>query len=146
MAWSCDTCNLTLTKELDIKNHIVKRHGDLDDLTYESLLKSAAQYAAIWIQQQSCPFCKSFSAHTKRQFVSHLGRHLQEISHAAIPSSVISDDHVEIEEDTDDETTEEGKPPDTTVDEVEESGQPEAKPFDMPTSLGGEFACQTWEY
>ena len=143
MAWTCDICNLTLTKELEIKNHVEKRHGDLDDLNYESLLKSASQCTATWIRQQSCPFCNIFSANTKRQFVSHLGRHLQEISHAAIPSSVMSDDHVEIEEGTDDETIEEGKRGDSTVDEVEESGQPEAKPFDMPTSVGGEFAYRT---
>ena len=143
MAWTCDICNLTLTKELDIKNHVEKRHGDLHDFKYESLIKSASQYTATWIQQQSCPFCKIFSAHTKRQFVSHLGRHLQEISHAAIPSSVMSDDHVEIEEDTDDETMEEGKRGDSTVDEVEESGQPEAKPFGLPTSFSGECAYRT---
>ena len=143
MAWTCDICKLTLAKELDIKNHVAKRHSDLDDLKYESLLKSASQYTAIWIQQQSCPICKIFSAHTKRQFVSHLGRHLQEISHTAIPSSVISDDQVEIEEDTDDETTEDGKPHDTIVDEVEESGQPEAKSFDKLTSVDGEFGYRT---
>ena len=146
MAWTCDICNLTLSKELDIKNHVAKRHGDLDDLKYESLLKSASQYTAIWIQQQSCPICKVFSAHTKRQFVSHLGRHLQEISHAAIPSSVISDDHMEIEEDTDDETTEEGKGRDTTVGEVEEPGQLESRPSDKLTSVDGEFGYRTWEH
>ena len=146
MAWTCDVCNLTLTKELDIKNHVAKQHGDLDDLRYVSLLKSASQYTAIWIQQQSCPICKDFLAHSKRQFISHLGRHLQEISHVAIPSSVVSDDHVEIEQDTDDETTEDGKRRDTNVDEVEESGQPEAQPFDKLTSVDGEFGYRTWEH
>lgn len=58
--------------------------------------------------QQSCPFCRTSPANSKRGFISHVARHLQEVSHAAIPPSAMQGDLTEFGNDTEDEALSEG--------------------------------------
>jgi hypothetical protein len=52
--------------------------------------------------EEPCPFCLTAPAQTQRSFATHVGRHLQDISLAALPNLNLSPDSEEEEEgDTD---------------------------------------------
>ena len=59
--------------------------------------------APDWILQEECPFCLTCPASTKSQYVSHLGRHLQQVSHGAIPLSAMTEDDEDAEMSDDEE-------------------------------------------
>lgn len=144
--WTCNICNLDMTTELSSKVHISEDHADLDETKFEALQKSASDHSATWINQQSCPFCRSCPASSKRQFISHVGRHLQEVSQAAIPPSAMQGDSAQFGEDTEDEAlsafarhgTQDAEQTSVT-DLVEVSEQPQATFFDPQTYTAGEL-------
>lgn len=47
--------------------------------------------------QDTCPFCQTLLAGPRSQYISHVGRHMQEVSHAAIPVSAMTDDDGDLE-------------------------------------------------
>lgn len=106
--WKCDICNIDVNTELSCKVHISETHTDLDITSFESLQKSASDHSAAWMYQQLCPFCGTSPANSKRGFISHVARHLQEVSHAAIPPSAMQGDLTEFGNDTEDEALSEG--------------------------------------
>ncbi len=55
--------------------------------------------------KDTCPFCQTLLAGQKSQFISHVGRHMQEISHAAIPMSARTDDDGDLELSEEDDDT-----------------------------------------
>lgn len=60
------------------------------------------------MREQECPFCRTSLAYgtTKNQFISHVGRHLQYVSHAAVPPSAMRDASIEVGEDAEDDVSE----------------------------------------
>ena len=55
--------------------------------------------------QDTCPFCQTLPAGPRSQYVTHVGRHMQEISHAAIPISAMTDDDGNLELSNEDDNT-----------------------------------------
>ena len=143
--WTCRVCELTFDTELNIKSHISREHSDLDK-DFESLQTTASAHITAWIRQQRCPFCGTFPSQTKRQFISHVSRHLQEISHAAIPPSAMQDDPVEVGDDSEDEALGE-RAGQSDQDALDQSAmmntasaikQPQSEPFDEPSGMNAE--------
>lgn len=54
---------------------------------------------------QVCPFCLITPARTRHMFFSHVGRHLQEVSLAALPPSLFLDDDGELMENSESDET-----------------------------------------
>ena len=95
--WTCGICRSKQTTEIGITRHLAEQHKDLNDQELESMAESRSRHIAQWIYQQECPFCRTPLAivTTRRQYISHVGRHLQQVSHAAIPMSAMSHDHAD---------------------------------------------------
>ena len=72
------------------------------------MLETTSRHRDTWIRAQECPFCRTSLTYgtTKNQFISHVGRHLQYVSHAAVPPSAMRDDSIEVEENVDDDASE----------------------------------------
>ena len=51
-------------------------------------LDTAAKIQYLPIEEQQCPLCKIKPGSTRRAFIAHIGRHLEEIALAALPRSV----------------------------------------------------------
>ena len=95
--WTCGICGSTQTTEIGITRHISERHDALNDQEHDSMAESRSRHIAQWIHEQECPFCRTpvASCTSRRQYISHVGRHLQQVSHAAIPMSAMSHDHTD---------------------------------------------------
>ena len=83
LKWSCDICNLTMTTEGNLRAHISGEHSEIGESELKALRD---EHEKAWMLAQECPFCLSKPANDKRSFLSHVGRHLEEVSLAAIPS------------------------------------------------------------
>lgn len=95
--WTCGICRSKQTTEIGITRHVSEQHEDMNDQEHDSMAESRLRHIAQWIHEQECPFCRTplASGTTRRQYISHVGRHLQQVSHAAIPMSAMSDDHAD---------------------------------------------------
>ena len=95
--WTCGICRSNQITEIGITRHLSEQHEDLNDQEHEFMAESRSRHIAQWIHEQECPFCRTplVSGTTRRQYISHVGRHLQQVSHAAIPMSAMSQDHAD---------------------------------------------------
>ena len=95
--WTCGICRSNQTTEIGITRHLSERHEGLNDQEHDSIAESRSRHIAQWIHEQVCPFCRTplASGTTRRQYISHVGRHLQQVSHAAIPMSAMLHDHTD---------------------------------------------------
>jgi len=108
MFWACGQCDpgkSNFTSEAQLRNHFAKDHPALGPHHVASVMRSARESRAKRITWKRCPFCLVCPASTPAQYFSHVGRHLQEVAHAAIPMSLMSKDTESLEglEDSDDE-------------------------------------------
>ena len=139
--WTCGICNTEMTTELSCRVHISENHWGI-----ESLQKSFLDHSIAWINTQSCPFCGERPAKNKRQFISHVGRHLQDVSHAAIPPSAFQGDSIGVGQDTEDEALSDGEQrgsldigPTSLMEAVERSERPQSTLPDEQTYTTGEL-------
>jgi hypothetical protein len=91
-SWKCHLCATTFTADAKFIEHLKLKH-DLPQhhckiLAVSSLTKSTGPVAAT---DKQCPLClqKGWSNH--RRFVTHLGRHLEEIALSVLPRDIDSD-------------------------------------------------------
>lgn len=107
-----------------MRSHLRAHHPNLGLQEVGSMLQSASDSVSNGIVQERCPFCFTCPAATPAQFISHVGKHMQEVAHAAIPISLITEDTGSIEESLTSENTESIKNTENTDDLEQVGGDP----------------------
>lgn len=95
--WLCDVCSEQGTHKDALLVHLEQCHSVLISGTTKQNVKKAE---SIIYADQACPLCLGTPAKTKNTFFSHVGRHLQEISLAALPASLLMEDDEELIDDS----------------------------------------------
>ncbi|KAL5314231.1 hypothetical protein ACEPPN_018656 [Leptodophora sp. 'Broadleaf-Isolate-01'] len=67
----------------------------------EEVVSAARRVVARNVSLETCPFCLTSPAQTQKGFVSHVGRHQQEISLAALPNLERNSDQEDSDDDID---------------------------------------------
>jgi hypothetical protein len=95
--FQCRDCWETFTIEREFTQHFVQKHlcGSLNHTQLLSTLLAAKQSTPEPIASQRCPLCQVEGWGSQRSFVTHVGRHLEEIALSALPRDVDSDSEAE---------------------------------------------------
>lgn len=80
------TAENTLSEHFQLKHDLSQRHSKL--LAASSRAKSSERVSA---KEEQCPLCLQSEWSDQRKFVTHLGRHLEEIALSVLPREVDSD-------------------------------------------------------
>lgn len=120
--WSCNLCAETFESDDLFQGHLHSLHfQDVAPFQIDEVMSASKRIIPRDGTAENCPFCLTIPATTQKAFASHVGKHLQEISLAALPNLDESDedggsgesdggddDHSEIA--GDEEETEDGSP------------------------------------
>jgi hypothetical protein len=103
--WSCNLCEETFDCQPLLHDHFELRHeNQLVAFQAEDVVSTSRRVVIRDAAQEQCPFCLTCPSQTQKGYASHVGRHLQEISLAALPViEAASDDENENGDDDDDE-------------------------------------------
>lgn len=119
-----------------MRSHLRTHHPNMGLQEVKSILQSASDSVFNGIVRERCPFCLTYPAATPAQFISHVGKHMEEVAHAAIPMSLITEDTGSIEESLTSENTESIKNTENTDDLEQVGGDPaESSKVADPQSL-----------
>lgn len=143
--WQCNLCADTYQAEEQFLAHISNSHK----LHFMSLQISEVIAASKRLEMRDgsnevCPFCLVAPAQTQKAFARHVGRHLREISLAALPTTDTSSDgdsDDDNSDDDDDNSNEEpllirpDKSPETIEDYIPSSSPPAEKKIDITQYL-----------
>jgi DNA-directed RNA polymerase subunit M/transcription elongation factor TFIIS len=85
-SWACPECAKPCNSELAWVHHLEGSHQQ----TFTGPKKQIAQKLALTtqakpIESEACPLCGVISGMSRREFVKHLGRHMEEIALMALP-------------------------------------------------------------
>ena len=87
--WECFECTKKCHSEIEWKEHLECRHkrtfiGAKYHVAEKMALKKRAKAAAT----EECPLCQVTLERSRREFVKHVGKHMEEIALAALPREV----------------------------------------------------------
>jgi hypothetical protein len=90
--WVCPFCTEECSTIAAWQDHLLQSH----ETTFTGSLRQTAIMTAERkseqpIKEQSCPFCLEYPATTRRTFVTHVGRHFEEIALATLPRETTFD-------------------------------------------------------
>jgi hypothetical protein len=107
--WSCNLCEETFDRQPLLRDHFELRHeSQLVAFQVEDVVSASRRVVIRDAAQEQCPFCLTCPSQTQKGYASHVGRHLQEISLAALPViEAASDDESENGDDDDDDDEDE---------------------------------------
>jgi hypothetical protein len=107
--WFCNLCGETFDCQPLLHDHFELRHEDpLVAFQVEYIVSTSRRVVIRDAAQEQCPFCLTCPSQTQKGYASHVGRHLQEISLAALPViEAASDDENETDDDDDDDDDDE---------------------------------------
>jgi hypothetical protein len=146
--WQCNICTDIFQAQQQLRAHI----GNSHKLHFMSSHISEVITASKRLEMRDgsnevCPFCLVVPAQTQRAFARHVGRHLQEISLAALPITDTSpdgeSDDDNNDDDDDDNSNEEqllvrpDKSHETIKDYIPSGGPPAEKNIGITQYLGG---------
>jgi cobalamin biosynthesis protein CobT len=102
--WSCNLCEETFDCQPLLHDHFELRHEhQLVAFQVEDVVSTSRRVVIRGAAKEQCPFCLTCPSQTQKGYASHVGRHLQEISLAALPViEAASDDENENDDDDDD--------------------------------------------
>jgi hypothetical protein len=84
--WVCPNCPLEYGTIEEWTEHLHSEHGtEFSGPLAKVALDAAERRVECPIKDQICPFCFNHPAITRREFVRHVGRHLEEVALAALP-------------------------------------------------------------
>lgn len=90
--WVCSNCPLEYETIEEWTEHLHNEHGtEFSGPLATVALDAAERRVECLIRDQTCPFCLTNPTTTRRQFVRHVGRHLEEVALAALPVDDASD-------------------------------------------------------
>ncbi|MCJ1479097.1 hypothetical protein MMC13_007781 [Lambiella insularis] len=101
-SWKCTECTgQAYTTAYDFEEHLHQRHGEAITMAQMPFVVAAAETKTpLPIDKQECPLCKIVPGKSRRNFTTHVGRHMESVALAVIPreteedsecSSVVSD-------------------------------------------------------
>jgi uncharacterized C2H2 Zn-finger protein len=146
--WRCNLCADIFQAQKQLRAHIGNSHM----LHFMSSHISEVITASKRLEMRDgsnevCPFCLVVPAQTKKAFARHVGRHLQEISLAALPITDTSPDSEGDDDDNDDDDDDNGykeqllvqpdKSHETMKDYIPSGGPPAEKKTGITQYLGG---------
>jgi hypothetical protein len=84
--WCCNLCKEVLGTQEVFRAHIENIHqSTFFSSQIEEFISASKRFVSRNGSDEKCPFCLTAPSQTQRSFASHVGRHLQEISLAALP-------------------------------------------------------------
>lgn len=103
LQWCCNPCKEVFSAQEIFRTHIEDMHmNDFATSQIEEFVSASKRFISRDGSAEECPFCLTVLSQTRRLFASHVGRHLQEISLAALPVHLTSsDDETDSESDED---------------------------------------------
>jgi len=100
--WRCNLCKETFEEQELFRGHIDKSHvNDIETTQIEEFLSASKRLIPCRVENELCPFCLTAPAQTQEGFSSHVGKHQQEISLAALPRLEDNSDDESIDDDQD---------------------------------------------
>ena len=91
-SWCCPECTDIFSAAHDLEAHLKLSHRKTFALTRISVVLSTAERReAVPINTQECPLCKKLPGKSQRNFVTHVGRHLEAIALAILPRDTEED-------------------------------------------------------
>lgn len=99
--WHCNICKKIFQNKESFRGHVERIHeNDFSEAQVNELVLSAKRVVPRDVGQEICPFCLTIPAQTRRGFASHVGKHQQEISLAALPSLETDKGHSDSDSDS----------------------------------------------
>jgi hypothetical protein len=84
--WRYNLCKETFENQELFRGHIDKLHvNDIGTTQIDEFLSALKRLIPCRVGNELCPFCLTTPAQTQDGFASHVGKHQQEISLAALP-------------------------------------------------------------
>ena len=96
--WSCVDCPTQYLDREDFQKHVNVYHTGYTEMEKTLIIDSTESTKTQALRDLKCPFCDTAPGTTIKQFVTHVGRHLEDIALAVLPRSLYS--HFESEEDS----------------------------------------------
>jgi hypothetical protein len=95
--FQCHDCWETFMIEREFTQHLVQKHqyGSLNRTQLLATLSAAKKSTPEPIASQRCPLCQEEGWGSQRSFITHVGRHLEEIALSVLPRDVDSDSEAE---------------------------------------------------
>ncbi|KAH9210359.1 hypothetical protein DL95DRAFT_465858 [Leptodontidium sp. 2 PMI_412] len=98
-SWKCFNCADDGSPALDnftspgvLREHFLKYHGwSYTDSQFQSVADSAELRKQMPFEDQQCPFCLCIPGSSRRQFATHVGKHMEDIALAVLPREDDSD-------------------------------------------------------
>ena len=91
--WRCTFCKETSNSQETFRKHLVLAHiREVESSQIEELISASERIVPCDAAKEMCPFCISAPAKTREGFARHVGKHLQDISLAALPNLDTSSD------------------------------------------------------
>ena len=84
--WKCGECRQTFTEKSQFSDHWSKEYGDIvSNLDLKSAAEAALYSEEYLVENEQYSLCLAVPGHSKRNFVKHVGRHLEQIALMAVP-------------------------------------------------------------
>jgi len=85
--WRCNICAETFTATDSLRIHINITHdGDFISSQVEEVMAASKRQAAKQGEKEMFSFCQTTPSQTQKSFAGHVGKHMQDISLAALPT------------------------------------------------------------
>jgi hypothetical protein len=84
--WHCNLCQGKFNTQEVFRGHIYESHdNDVAKSQVEEYISVSKRLTTCKVENELCPFCLTTPSQTEHGFASHVGKHQQEISLAALP-------------------------------------------------------------
>ena len=85
-SWRCPECGEKTNSAQDMDCHLCDCHGKIISPAQIRETVAAAEIKTAWpIEKQECPLCTQIPGRSRRHFVTHVARHLENIALAVLP-------------------------------------------------------------
>lgn len=85
-SWSCPECPIECDSESEWAQHLLECHGrTFSGPKYQIAKEMAYSTQAKPAENEQCPLCQVILGKSRREFVKHVGRHMEEIALMALP-------------------------------------------------------------
>ncbi|MCJ1379558.1 hypothetical protein MMC17_002659 [Xylographa soralifera] len=91
-SWKCPECAYADSTAQKLEEHLRRCHGEAVTLAQLPLIISAAETRRpLPIEDQECPLCRFIPGKSQRNFVKHVGRHMESVALAVLPRDAAED-------------------------------------------------------
>ncbi|MCJ1393645.1 hypothetical protein MMC18_006520 [Xylographa bjoerkii] len=91
-SWKCPECAYVDSTAQKLEEHLRKSHGEAVTLAQLPLIIAAAETKTpLAMEDQECPLCKAIPGKSRRNFVKHVGRHMESVALAVLPRDAAED-------------------------------------------------------